>query len=166
MSDYEPMGAPRPEGPRRHPAAEPPPSVRTAVTLVWAIVGVSVVNALLTFAFVDDIVAATVEAAGAGDLSEEAIRASIIVSGLFALIVFGVLWVVLAIFLRRGANWARIVLTVLAGIGVVFGLLGLATGGQPALFMATGLITLVLQIALLFYLWQKDSTAYLKPQPR
>jgi hypothetical protein len=159
VSDYEPMSAPPPEGPGRQPQGEAPPSIRTSVNLVWAIVGMSVLSAVVTFIFIDDI-AAALQDQGAG-VSESTVRASAIVSAVVAVVVFGALWIVLGIFLRKGANWARIVLSILAGLGVVFGLFGLAAP-QHASLLVIGIITWVLEAALLWFLWQKDATAYLK----
>lgn len=163
MTDYQPMSAPPPDQPGAEARGEPPSSIRTSVNLVWAVVAMSVLNALLTFVFIDDFVATAMESQAAG-VTEEAVRMSVIGGGVVA-IIFAGLWVVLAIALRKGAGWARIVLTVLAGIGVVFGIFGLATAAQSAVFMVVGLVTLVLEVALLYFLWQKDSSAYLKPRP-
>ena len=161
MSDYEPMSAPPPEGPGRQPRGEEPPSIRTSVNLVWAIVAMSVLSAVVTFIFIDDIIATTLQDQGTAGVTESQLRAGAILSAIVGVVVFGALWVVLGIFLRRGANWARIVLSVLAGLGVVFGLFGLVAP-QHASLLVIGIITWVLEAALLWFLWQKDSTAYLK----
>ena len=161
MSDYEPMSAPPPEGPGRQPQGEAPPSIRTSVNLIWAIVAMSVLSAVVTFIFIDDIIATTLQDQGAAGVSESTVRASATVSAIVGVVVFGTLWIVLGIFLRKGANWARIVLSVLAGLGVVFGLFGLVAP-QHASVLVIGIITWVLEAALLWFLWQKDSTAFLK----
>ena len=160
MSSYEPMSAPPPEGPGRQPQGEAPPSIRTSVNLVWAIVALSVLSAVATFIFIDDIAAALQQDQGAG-VSESAVRAGATVGAIIGVVVFGALWIVLGIFLRKGANWARIVLSILAGLGVVFGLFGLVAP-QHASLLIIGIITWVLEAALLWFLWQKDSTAFLK----
>jgi hypothetical protein len=167
MSNYEPMSAPPPE-PERQPArGEAPPSIRRAVSLVWAVVALSVLTAALQFLYIDDIVQATIEAQPDAGISADAARTTILLSGVVFLVLFGALWVLLGVFLNRGANWARIVLTILAGIGVLFGLLNLggAGGSQPLMLTVTGLVSVVLQAALLYYLWQRDASAYLKPRP-
>jgi hypothetical protein len=64
---------------------------------------------------------------------------------------------------RRGTGWARVALTVLAVIGIVFGLMALSVGTQRTEFVAVGLVTLVLQATLVYCLWQRDSSRYLKP---
>lgn len=163
MSDDQPMSAPTPEphGPRDGRAV--PSSIRKSVALVWAIVALSVLNALLTLVLLDDLVAGALESQ-AGGLTEQSARTSAIFGAVFGL-VFAALWVMLAVLLRRGVNWARLVLTVLAAIGVVFGLFGLTLGSTPPVFLAVGVVTLVLEAALLYFLWQRDSSAYLKPRP-
>jgi hypothetical protein len=77
---------------------------------------------------------------------------------------------VLAVMMRNGAEWARIVLAVLAGLGLLFGLIGLL--GVGVIFTVAGgfgallLIFLILQLATmgatLFLLFQPDSNAYFK----
>jgi hypothetical protein len=161
VSSYEPMSAPPPEGPGRQPQGEAPPSIRTSVNLVWAIVAMSVLSAVVTFIFIDDIIATALQDQGTAGVSEGTVRASATVSAVVGVVLFGALWIVLGIFLRKGANWARIVLSILAGLGVVFGLFGLAAP-QHASVLVIGVITWVLEAALLWFLWQKDSTAYLK----
>jgi hypothetical protein len=153
MADHPPMSA---------AAAEPPPpSVRTSVTLVWTIVALSVLNAALTFLYLDEIVAATLPAQATG-IDEDAARVGIVVGSVFFLVIFGALWVMLAVFLRRGANWARIVLTVLAALGVLFGAFGLVNREQPTALTVTSLLSTVLEAALLYCLWQADTSAFIK----
>jgi hypothetical protein len=84
--------------------------------------------------------------ASAGDpaVTEEIVRAGILVGAVIGLIIFGLeamfLW-----FGWNGRNWARIVLWVLGGIGVAFGLVGLAGGaGESGFLTSLGLFQLVL----------------------
>lgn len=140
--------------------ADPPPSVRTSVTLVWTIVALSVLNAVLTFVFIDELVATA--AAGQAGLDRDTAQIGVVVGSVFGLVIFGALWVLLAVFLRRGANWARIVLTVLAAMGVLFGAVGLTSSEDPMALTVTSLVTVVLQAALLYCMWQADSSAYIK----
>jgi uncharacterized membrane protein len=160
MSDYPSMPAPPPSEWQGQPAAiEPPQEIKTAVNIVWAIVAVSVLATILTFLYLDDFV----EAAGADLTSAEqdAARSGAIVGAIIGFLVFGALWVVLGIFLRKGANWARIVLTVLAGLGILFGIIPLLAGNQPAVLMIVSIVQLVLLVALLYFMWRKESTAYI-----
>ena len=169
MSDYQPMSAPPPEGQGgqgsgaqqsgARGAVEPPPSIRTAVNVVWGIVAISLISLVLTFVYLDDIV----DAAGTGLSADEqdAARVGAIVGAVFFGLVFAVLWAVMGIFLKKGKNWARIVLTVLAVLGILGGLFNLF-GEQPVLLLVVSVITVLLEIALLFFLYRKDSSAFLK----
>lgn len=157
---YQPMPAePEGQGDYPTPRGAPPPSVQRAVMLIWVNIALSVVTTILTFVFIDDIAAAQgfeLDEAGA-----DTVRSAAIVGAIIGLVVFGGLYVLLAIFISKGANWARIVWTVLAAIGIVFGLIGLL-GDQPALLLIVGLVGLVLTIWTLVLLWTKDSSAYFR----
>jgi hypothetical protein len=67
----------------------------------------------------------------------------------------------LGVFLRKGANWARIVLTVLTVIILGFSVLGLAVGEQPAVFLVIGIVQMALYAGLLFFMWRRDSSDYI-----
>jgi hypothetical protein len=144
------------------PGGAPPTSIRASIALVWAIVAASLLNALMSVVLMDDLVGAAVEAQPV--LTEEGARAQV-TSNAVSAVVFGALWVVVAVFLRRGAGWARIVLSIFAGLGVLLGLSALTFVGRPLLLTAIGAVTLVLELALLYFLWQRDSGGYLKPRP-
>ena len=161
MSDQPLTPAPPPSEWQGQPAAtEPPPSIKTAVNIVWAVVAVSVLSTILTFLYLDDLV----EAAGGANLTatkENAARTGAIVGAIIGFLLFGALWVLLAIFLRKGANWARIVLTVFAVLGLAFGIFGLFAGDQPAILLILSLVQLALYAALLYFMWRKESSEYL-----
>jgi hypothetical protein len=78
--------------------------------------------------------------------------------------------VVLAIMMRNGAEWARIVLAILSGLGALFGLLALfaiglaftVAGGLAALLLIFLLVQVAALGAVLFFLFQPDSNAYFK----
>jgi len=161
MSDQSLPPAPPPSEWQGQPApTEPPQSIKTAVNIVWAVVALSVLSTILTFVYLDELVEAVdTNLTGA---ERDAARAGGIVGAIIGFVVFGVLPVVLGIYLRKGANWARIVLTVLAVLGVLFGLYGLLAGNQPIALLVLGLIQMVLFVALLYFLWRRESTEYIK----
>nr|CEL22300.1 hypothetical protein [Kibdelosporangium sp. MJ126-NF4]CTQ93081.1 hypothetical protein [Kibdelosporangium sp. MJ126-NF4] len=88
--------------------------------------------------------------------------------------VFGILIAaglfVLAVMMRNGAEWARIVLAVLSGLGALLGLIGLFSvgllftvgGGFGALLLIFTLVQVAALGATLFFLFQPDSNAYFK----
>ncbi|HET9187706.1 MAG TPA: hypothetical protein VFN80_07120 [Acidothermaceae bacterium] len=76
-------------------------------------------------------------------------------------VIFIVLYVLLALQVQKGKNWARIVTWVLAAIGVLSALASLAqtnTGGSRA----TGLIGGVIDLAIIILLAQKASNDYFR----
>jgi len=163
MSDYPSYPAPPP--PDGYAAygqplsTEPPPSIKTSFNIILAVLALSALSTALSFVFLDDII----EAAGInpGDADADAARAGAMIGSVVGFLVFGGLWVLLGVFLRKGANWARIVLTVLAALGLVFGVIGLL-GEQPVLFLMLSLAQMALDVALLYFMWRPDSSAYLQ----
>jgi hypothetical protein len=156
------MSVPPPHAHRPQHPGEAPASIRTSITLVWVIVALSVLNAALSFVYLDELVDAATQGQ---NVNQSTATTGVIVGAVFSVLVFGGLWVLLAVFLRRAANWARIVLTVFAALGVVFGAIGLFASDEPLFVTATNLVTVVLQAALLYFMWRPDSSAYLQARP-
>lgn len=77
-------------------------------------------------------------------------------------VIFTILWLLLASFVRKGRNWARIVTWVLAAIGVV-SVVGIA--GQPPLNIVIALVGVVVDIAIIVLLALKPSNAYFAARP-
>ncbi len=76
-------------------------------------------------------------------------------------LVFALLYVLLALQVRKGKNWARIITWILAGLGLLSVLTALATpaaGASRGLSLLDGLIDLAIIVLLL----QKDSNAYFR----
>ncbi len=164
MSDYGAYPPPPPsEGYGQAPStpAEPPPDIKTSVNIVWAVVALVVLGTILTLLSLDDMV----DSVGTDLTSDErdAARTAVIVGAIVALVIFGGLWTVLAIFLRKGANWARIVLTVLAALGLVLGLVTLG-GNLPAVLLAIRLVQMALYVALIVFMWRPESSQYIAGQ--
>ena len=77
-------------------------------------------------------------------------------------IIFIVLFILLALQVRRGKNWARIVTWVITGLGIIS---ALASLGQTvaAASRVVGLVSGLLDIAIVVLLMQKPSNAFFKP---
>jgi len=142
-----------PTGPR-------PASVDMAVKLIWVAVALTVVSTLLSFLYLDDAVASAVESDTTGTLTEDGARTAVIVVTVLALAIGVGLYAMLAFFIGKGKNWARIVYTVLAVIFLVLGILGLG-GDQPAVSMLLGVVQIAITVATLFFLWKRESTDWL-----
>lgn len=159
MSDYPTYPSSGPEQPMQPQRGPKPAAVDTAVKLIWASIALSVVGTLLTFLYLDTMVDQVLESS-AGDMTESTAKAGVIVGAVVGLVISVGLYALLAVFIGKGANWARITFTVLAAIGILFGLLNLLGGSQPALLMVVGLISLVLGIGAIVLLWKKESSAW------
>lgn len=83
--------------------------------------------------------------------------------GLVAALVFSAVYGLFVLFAWRGHNWARIVLWVLGGLGLVLGLAGLLAGNNPVPFL-TGLsfFQLLLLLAGVGLLAQKPSNEWFR----
>lgn len=88
---------------------------------------------------------------GAIDAGIGAGIASAIVSGIVGL----ALYVLFAIFLRRGANWARIVLTVLTALSLIANIITLATGN-----VGLGLLQVILAVIATILIFRKPANEY------
>jgi len=162
MSDqgtYPPPPPAEDHGHGQQAAVEPPPPIKTAVSIVWAVIAVSVLSTILTFVFLDDIVEST--GSQLTDSEYDTARTGAIVGAIVGFLIFGALWVLLGMFLRKGANWARIVLTVLSVLGLIFGVLGLTVGDQPAIFLVLTIVQIALYAALLLFMWRRESSEYI-----
>jgi hypothetical protein len=136
-----------------------PGSVATAVKLIWASMALAVVAALLTLLMLDSIIDRAIQqAAGNATIDRDTVRAAAIGGAVFGLVVGLGLTFLLLTFIRRGANWARIVYTVLGALSLLFGLFGLAA--QPPLFLVLSLVSMALTAIILFFLWKSESNPW------
>jgi hypothetical protein len=149
-----------------------PASVVRSIWLLRAAVAWSGLTAVLTYFFRDDLIRTWARGNGAARaiLNEgglDALRESSINIPAFAplaivlFVVYAALAGVLVAFFRRGHGWARVAISVT----VVFIAFATAVGlgrDLPALFVALSAVALVLYAALLFTLWRKDTTAFLR----
>ena len=146
------------------PAHPPPRQVETSFML-WAVVVVlQLVGIALTFAERESLRAVAEQQAraqGGGRLDPQAVDAIVtfgIVFGVVLAVLFAVVILVFAIFMRRGQNWARIVLAVLGGLLVLFALVSLAGGTVGAVVQS--LLTLVVVIAALVLMFTEPANAW------
>lgn len=147
-----PEMTPMPQG--KGPAPE---SVRTAVKLIWASIALSIVSTIVTFALLDDVIDSALE--GTSGLDRDAARTGAVVGAVVGLIISVALAALFAYFISKGANWARIVYTVLVGLGILLGMLGLLAA-QPAILLLLTVASLVLSVAIVFFLYRPDSNTY------
>lgn len=142
------------------PAKPPrPTAVEKAVKLIWANIALSLVGAVVTFAMLDSLVDRAMESADAS-VDADTLRAGFIVGGAVGLAISVALFAMLAYFIGKGANWARITYTVLSVLGFLLSLVGI--GDQPALFLLLSVLSLALTVWALILLWTQESSAWFK----
>lgn len=140
---------------------EPPRSIQLAVTLIWVTIGLGLLSSLLSFLYLDEIIQMTLDQAGAGGLDEDAVRSGVMVGAVIGLTIGVLLYGGLALFIKRGAGWARIVYSILAAISILAAVLSLGDP-QPILLRLVGLIGSGVTASVLWLLWQKESTDWFR----
>lgn len=148
-----------------------PGSITNALRSLVAIVLVLGATAALTWVQRDDVIrswakgnpsAQDLLASGGMDaLRESAIVPKFVPLALVSFVVFVILALVLAAFLVDGHGWARLGLTATAVFGVLVAAVGLRHS-LPPLFVVLSSLALVLYAALVFFLWRRDTSAYLR----
>ena len=147
------------------PAGPRPASIDMAVKLIWVAVALTVVSTLLSFLYLDDAVDSALESDTTGTLTEDGARSAVIVVTILILAIGVGLYAMLAVFIGRGKNWARIVYTVLAAIFLLLGILSFGAD-QAIAAMLLGLVQIVITIATLFFLWKRESSDWLTGRTR
>lgn len=149
------------------PAAAAPSDVRTSHVLWLVFAGVWAVLTLLAFLSLDQLVA-SVAAQSPPQPELDAEQFEALLSGTFItifvmLLVVAGLVVLFAMKMRAGRNWARIVLTVIGGFGVLFALLNLVGAGVAGAGWFGLLVNLVQLVgigAAIFLMYRPAANAY------
>ncbi|WP_159083878.1 hypothetical protein [Nocardioides terrigena] len=148
-----------------------PASVAHALRVLVAIVLLSAATALLTWVQRDEVILSWAKgnpsaqeilaSGGIEALRDSAIVPKFVPLAVVSFVVFLLLAVVLAAFLVDGHGWSRLVLTLMAVFGVLVAALGLLNH-LPVLLEVLSAVSMVLYAALVFFLWRKDTSAYLR----
>lgn len=141
------------------PMTSDPGPVRTAVNLMFVRAALTVVGFLLGLTQQDALRTALRKSNPNVDV-DAAVRTGIIIGTVVGIILV-VLYILLALQVRKGKNWARIVTWVLAGLAVVAGLAGLA-GTAITLSKLVAVVTLILDIAIIVLLARPAASAYFR----
>ncbi|MBM7806254.1 putative membrane protein YqjE [Geodermatophilus bullaregiensis] len=126
---YGYAAAPSAPGPHLAPEApERPTTVRVGIGAFIATLILGLVSSLVQFSDIDGLVAEAVALADDPAVTEDVVRAGVVVGAVIGLLLVGLqaLFIWLA---WKGRNWARIVLLVLGGLSVLLGLSALAGAG-------------------------------------
>ena len=136
-----------------------PRSVSGATWVLGGLVALSGLTALLTILLRGSLVDSW--ASGHPDETGSVQPPSFVPVAIVLFVVFALLAGVLLMFFRSGHAWARLALTALAVLMAVASLAGLRTG-LPALFYVLSVVSAVLDLALLFFLWHRDTSSFMR----
>lgn len=147
------------------PSQGPPSTLRNAVLLLWVLIGIGLVRVVLTFAMADSLMEHWIEQYDPeGRFPREMVESAAPAYGGLALVsgaLFAAVLALCAIFLARGARWAHVV-------AIVFGILTALGGAMsliqpvPVLFTVVFLVTAVVAIAALVFLFAAPTRAYVR----
>ena len=160
--------APAPAAPTGFGAPKPlerPVTVRAGLGAFIATLILGLVSAVVTFAQFDDLVQAALAAQGSdaelGAIGEDVVETALIAGAVFGLLLTA-LQVMFIWFAWNGRNWARIVLWVLGGLGVVGGLIGVVSPqpGMPGYLVGLSVFSLLITIAGIVLLALKPSNEW------
>jgi hypothetical protein len=138
---------------------ERPPPVTNAVRLMFLRVGIGLISIIVLFATKNDLKKQLLK--NNVNATDSTVNAAIAVGAVIG-IVFLVLYALLAVKVSKGRNWARIVTWVLAGLGILFGLIGLGSPA-PGLSRILSILDLLIDVAIVVLLAQPVSNRYFKP---
>lgn len=143
-----------------------PPSIVRAKYAMWAGAVLQLVTILTSFVGMDDMRAQVMEALDQQGVpyTESTIDAAVALGvgfSVFLGVVGAILWVLMAWLNGKGKGWARIVATVLFALFVISFLFSFAQA-TSAVTMIVNVLVLLAGAAAVFFLWQKDSTAWFR----
>ncbi|GEM00200.1 hypothetical protein [Cellulomonas terrae] len=140
-------------------SAERPSSVTRAVQLMYVGAALSVVGIVVTWATTSqlrDQIAAASPTLSSDDV-DSALTISLTSATVVGLVAVG-LWLWMAAANGAGRPWARVVASVLGGLGVLSAVFSLMTA--TGITVATQLLSLALAVAILVLLWRPASSEY------
>jgi peptidoglycan/LPS O-acetylase OafA/YrhL len=139
-----------------------PSSVTMAVRLMFVRAAIGLVSILVAFTQKDalrDIVREQNPDYSSSKL-DDAVNAALAITAVIG-VVFLVLYILLALQVGKGRNWARIVTWVLAALGLISFLAAIA-GDNPGVSKIFAAVTAVLDLAIIVLLAQKPSNDYFR----
>jgi hypothetical protein len=133
-----------------------PGSVTSAIRAQLALVGVAGLATLLTIVERDELVRDWNARHPTGIEPPDFVPVAIVL-----FITFGLLAAVLMVFFRAGHGSARAALTVLAGL-FLLAMIAVLRLDPPVLFIVLAVLSGLLDLVLLFFLWRKDTSEFLR----
>src|SRR3954466_14222993 len=118
------------------PAMERPTTVRAGIGALVASLVLGLISSIVSFSDIDSLIDDTPRTNTDPAITEDVIRTGILIGAVIGLIIVG-LQVLFLWFAWKGRNWARMVIWILGGISVLFGLISLGAGASET----TGFLT-------------------------
>jgi hypothetical protein len=146
---------------------EQPPSILTAVRLMWVGAALTAIGVLVTLLQIDairDQIEEDDPSLSSGDV-DTAVAGFVAISVVVGIIAIG-LWLWMARANGQGLRWARGVATGLGVVNVLFTVFGLATGPGTALSTLFSLVGITLAVVILVLLYRPESSAYYASRDR
>jgi hypothetical protein len=142
------------------PAA--PPSVRNAVTIMYAGAAASLIGIAVDLATIGSLKANLAKkhpnlTPTQIDNLNGALHIGLVIGG----VIGALIWLFIALNCKRGRNWARITGTVFFGIATIDTLFGFSEPYGPAVKLY-GILIWLIGLAVVILLWQGTSSAYFK----
>jgi hypothetical protein len=149
------------------PEPDPPPSLATAVRLMYVGAGLSAVSFVVNVFQRDEIREQIAEndSSLTQDELDTAANAAVAVSVVIGLVVVG-LWIWMARSNARGQSWARTTATVLGVLSILSLAATLGMGQSTALATVLSLASVVLAAVILYLLYRPESTRYYDARSR
>ena len=147
------------------PVGPPPAPVENAVRLMFVRAGLSVLGLLALLLTRESLRTTLLEQNTTLDPSQVDTAVSVALGvGLVLGAIFAVLYVLLALQVRKGRSWARIVTIVIASLSLLAGLANLAQPA-PAVTRVLGLLTLLIEVGILYLLLTRPAADYFRSSP-
>jgi hypothetical protein len=144
--------------------SEPPPSVVMAVRLMYAGAVVSALSLIVGLATIGGLRNSLHKAQPTLTPTQlHDLQTIVVVGSIFIGLISIGLWLWMALMNKAGKSWARIVATVLFGLDTLFLLLGVARSGAAAGTLVS-ILTWLIGLGAVIYLWRKDASAYFSAQ--
>lgn len=143
------------------------PSVRTAVLLMYGLLGVTALRALLSLVAHDALLDAFAKSRDLdrnteyGKLAVDTAAPAYTSIAIGSLVIFGILLLVTAAFVRKGAGWARIVATVIAALNLL-NLVVVIAQPAPIWYRLLGVVVALLALGILVLLYRPDANAFFR----
>ena len=142
----------------------PPPSVVMAVRLMYTGAVVSALSLIIGLATIGSVRASLHKASPKLTPAQlHSLQAVFVIGSAVFQVILVALWVWMALTNKAGKSWARIVATVLFALNTLILLVDVSRAGGSAAALVS-ILTWLIGLGAIIYLWRKDSSAYFAPQ--